>query len=120
MKPSLIINIIIYIFLFASCTQKKAQETTSGKNIAQQLQELTNYLTEYTSRGAVNIDTISLGTLYYEYSEDYVMEYGTFKVKWSAETYSGRAEGKGIKLWKRQPDKSLKIFRHAGSHDYLE
>ncbi|MEB2776397.1 hypothetical protein SYJ56_13830 [Algoriphagus sp. D3-2-R+10] len=84
------------------------------------IEKIKPYFIEYTSRGEVNIDSISLGTLYYEYSEDYVLEYGTFNVKWSTDTYAGSAAGKGIKLWKRQPNKSLKIFRHAGSHDYVE
>src|SRR5690606_17899859 len=84
------------------------------------IENLKPYFIEYTSRGNVNIDSLSLGILYYQYFDDYVLEYGTFKVKWSADNYSGRSAGKGMKLWKRQADKSLKILRHAGSHDHLE
>lgn len=83
------------------------------------MEEIKPYLTEYSSRGNVSIDSISVDTYCYQYFDDYVLEYATFWVKWSVAASSGRTEGKGIRLWKRQKDKSIKIYRHIGTHNHL-
>jgi hypothetical protein len=42
-----------------------------------------------------------------------------FKVKWSMPDHSGRTEGKGIRIWKRQEDKSLRLYREIGTHNHF-
>jgi hypothetical protein len=78
------------------------------------------YLTAYSSRGTVTIDTIMCYTYDFENFDDYILEYDMFKVKWSVPDFSGRTEGKGIRIWKRQEDKSLKLYREIGTHNHLE
>ncbi len=82
------------------------------------IDEIKPYLIEYSSRGEVTIDSIAVYTYRYENFDDYILEYAKFKVKWIAPQRSGSAEGKGIRLWKRQNDGSLKIYRETGTHNY--
>jgi ketosteroid isomerase-like protein len=88
------------------------EPTVSGK-------EIRPYLIEYSKRGDITFDSLDLSTIHSEYFPGYVLEYSEVKVKWSAANASGRTEGKGIRLWKRQADQSLKIYRHIGTHNYL-
>jgi len=78
------------------------------------------YLIAYSSRGAVTIDSIMCYTYAFENSGDYILEYDMFKVKWSVANFSGRTEGKGIRIWERQDDKSLRLYREIGTHNHLE
>lgn len=82
--------------------------------------EIKPYLMDYSKRGDINFDSLAVYTYHYEYFTDYILEYSKVKVKWSTATASGRTEGKGIRLWKRQDDKSIKIYRHIGTHNHLE
>ena len=91
-----------------------AHPTVTGIN------ELKQYLVAYdTHGGGFKFDSISVYTYDYEYFNDYVLEYPKFKVKWSTPTNSGKAEGKGVRIWKRQKDKSLKLYIEIGTHNYL-
>lgn len=90
-----------------------AEPTVTG------MEEIKPYLMAYSSRGEVTIDSIDCYTFHYEAFEDYVLEYAKFKVKWTVPDFSGRTEGKGIRIWKRQEDKSLKLYREIGMHDHL-
>jgi ketosteroid isomerase-like protein len=78
------------------------------------------YLIAYSSRGKVTIDSISCYTYHSEYFDDHVLEYAKFRVKWSTPQFSGRTQGKGIRIWKRQEDRSLKLYREIGTHNHLE
>jgi ketosteroid isomerase-like protein len=78
------------------------------------------YLISYSSRGTVTIDSIMCYTYDFEYSGNYVLEYDMFKVKWRVPDFSGRTEGKGIRIWKRQDDKTLRLYREIGTHNHLE
>ena len=78
------------------------------------------YLIAYSSRGAITIDSIMCYTYEFETHGEYILEYDMFKVKWSVPNYSGRTEGKGIRIWKRQEDKSLKLYREIGTHNHLQ
>lgn len=82
--------------------------------------EIKPYLIEYSSRGNVTIDSIAVYTYHYEYFDDIILEYAKFKVKWSVTNFTGRTEGKGIRIWKRQKDKSLKMYRQIGTHNYIK
>jgi ketosteroid isomerase-like protein len=83
------------------------------------MNQLKPYLNAYSSRGTVTIDAVSCYTYAFENLGDYTLEYAMFKVKWSRPDVSGRTEGKGIRIWKRQEDKSLKLFREIGTHNLL-
>lgn len=75
------------------------------------------YLIGYSSRGQVVIDSIMCDTLDFKYAGNYVLEYDMFKVKWTNANGSGRTEGKGIRIWQRQQDSSLRLFREIGTHN---
>lgn len=77
------------------------------------------YLIAYSNRGTVRIDSVSCYTYAFEDYDDYILEYDMFKVKWSVADLKGRTQGKGIRIWIRQKDKSLRIFREIGTHNYL-
>ena len=76
------------------------------------------YLTEYSRRGEVTIDTVSIYTDHFERFEDQLLEYCQFRVQWTAGINSGRTTGKGIRIWRRQADGSLKMYREIGTHNY--
>jgi len=78
------------------------------------------YLIAYSSRGTVTIDSIMCYTYEFETRGEYVLEYDMFKVKWRVPNHSGRTEGKGIRIWKRQEDKSLRLYREIGTHNHLQ
>lgn len=90
-----------------------ADTTVTGVN------EIKPYLTEYSSRGTVTIDSIMCYTYHFENLNDHVLEYDMFKVKWTVPGFSGRTEGKGIRIWQRQEDHSLKIYREIGTHNLI-
>ena len=76
------------------------------------------YLIAYNS-GDVTIDSIKVYTYHSESFQDYILEYTKFRVKWRVPQSSGRTEGKGIRIWKRQADNSLKMYREIGTHNYI-
>ncbi len=82
--------------------------------------EIKPYLIAYSSRGTVRIDSIMCYTYDFEQEGDLILEYDMFKVRWSVPDFSGRTEGKGIRIWKRQADHSLRLFREIGTHNHLE
>lgn len=84
------------------------------------MSEIKPYLTAYSSRGKVSIDLIQCYTYDFEYAGNYILEYDMFKVKWRTPETSGRTEGKGIRIWKRQHDQSLRLFREIGTHNYIQ
>jgi len=88
-----------------------AEPTLNGMN------EIKPYLIGYSSRGEVNIDSISCFTYDYRYFDDFVLEYAMFRVRWTSNSYKGRTEGKGIRLWKRMEDNSLRLHREIGTHN---
>ena len=83
------------------------------------MDQLKPYLTAYSNRGTVTIDSVSCYTFNFEKLGDYTLEYAMFKVKWSLTDRTGKTEGKGIRIWKRQTDGSLKLFREIATHNYL-
>lgn len=77
------------------------------------------YLIEYNSY-PVTIDSISIYNIFYEDWGNFVIEYPMFYVKWHNTQSNGIGSGKGIRLWRRENDCSLKILREIGVHDYRE
>jgi ketosteroid isomerase-like protein len=49
--------------------------------------------------------------------DGYVLEYATAIANWRMDDYSGVSTSKNIRLWKRQPNGSLKIFRLIAMYD---
>jgi ketosteroid isomerase-like protein len=78
-----------------------------------------NHLIEY-NKGNVTIDTIHVFSTYIEVAGSYVIEYPRFYVKWRVPNMSGTGSGKGIRIWRRERDCSLKMYREIGVHDHLE
>ena len=79
---------------------------------------LAPYLRGY-HQNDIKIDFITGKPFAYRYFDGYVLQCSTFEVDWHFNEASGTNKGKGITLWKRQPDHSLKIYRKIGSHDDL-
>lgn len=48
---------------------------------------------------------------------DYVVEYASHIANWRSGDYSGVNTGKDIRIWRREPDCSLKIFRAMAMYD---
>jgi ketosteroid isomerase-like protein len=89
-----------------------AHPTLTGMN------ELKPYLIAYDTRGTdFKFDLLSVYTYDYEYFDEYILEYPKFKVKWSTPNALGVVEGKGIRIWKRQDDKSLKLYLEISTHN---
>lgn len=80
------------------------------------IETLKPYMIEYNS-GNVKIDSINIFTYAFKNYEEFVLEYNKFNVVWQVSDFSGRTQGKGIRIWKRQSDQSLKIFREIGLHN---
>jgi ketosteroid isomerase-like protein len=68
----------------------------------------------------VKIDSINIYNEYFEDCDEYVLEYPKFYVKWRTSENSGVGSGKGIRIWRREKNCSLKLFREIGIHDHLE
>lgn len=78
------------------------------------------YLIAYSQRGHVTIDSVSVFTYDSRYLDGFVLEYDMFRVRWTSGESHGRTEGKGIRLWKRMNDHSLRLFREIGTHNHLK
>ncbi|WKN46040.1 hypothetical protein [Tunicatimonas pelagia] len=83
------------------------------------IDEIKPYLIQY-NQGDVTIDSIAVYTYHYEATDDHILEYSKFRVKWTVPNFSGRTEGKGIRIWQRQADHSLRMYRNIGTHNHLD
>ena len=90
-----------------------AEPTVTG------MAEIKPYLIAYSRRGQVKIDSVAVFTYDFRYLDGYVLEYDMFRVRWTNNDMQGRTEGKGIRLWRRMDDHSLRLFREIGTHNYL-
>jgi ketosteroid isomerase-like protein len=68
----------------------------------------------------VKIDTISIYNEYIEDCGNYVIEYPRFYVKWHTADNSGVGSGKGIRIWRRENNYYLKLYREIGIHDHID
>ncbi len=82
------------------------------KNIRTHLIAYNNY--------PVKIDTISIYNEYFEDCGNFIIEYPRFYVKWHTSDNSGVGSGKGIRIWKREKNCSLRLYREIGIHDHIE
>ena len=77
------------------------------------------YLIGYNS-GNVTVDSIRIYTDYAEVLDSYVIEYPRFYVRWHTPELAGTGQGKGIRIWRRELDCSLKLYREIALHDHIE
>jgi ketosteroid isomerase-like protein len=82
--------------------------------------EIKPYLIAYSRRGQVKIDSVAVFTYDARYLDGYVLEYDMFRVRWISDDMQGRTEGKGLRLWKRMDDHSLRLHREIGTHNHLK
>ncbi len=68
----------------------------------------------------VKIDSINIYHEDFEDCNSFVIEYSRFYVKWHTADNAGVGAGKGIRIWKREKNCSLKLYREIGLHDHLE
>lgn len=83
------------------------------------IDEIRKHLVEYNS-GPVTIDSISIRTHDLRASGAYVIEYPKFHVAWRTPEASGISSGQGVRIWRRDPDCTLRLYREIGTHDFLE
>jgi len=83
------------------------------------MDQIKPYLISYSNSGKVTIDSISCYTYAFDLLGSDLIEYTMFKVSWRLPDRSGRTEGKGIRVWKRQADNSLRLYREIGTHNHL-
>jgi ketosteroid isomerase-like protein len=81
------------------------------------IKSIRTHLIAYNSY-PVKIDTISIYNEYFEDCGNFVIEYPRFYVKWHTSDNSGIGTGKGIRIWKREKNCSLKLYREIGIHDH--
>lgn len=48
---------------------------------------------------------------------EFIIEYASHVANWRAGEFSGVSTGKNLRIWKRQPDCSLKMFRQIAMYD---
>lgn len=89
-----------------------AMEPKAG--IAAIREHLTTYVN--AGRGAA-FDSVEVWNTGFERHGGWVIEYPKFRVRWRAGDQSGVAKGGGVRLWRREPDGSLKLHRQIGTHD---
>jgi ketosteroid isomerase-like protein len=83
------------------------------------IKSIREHLIAYNSY-PVTIDTISIYNEYFEDCDNFVIEYPRFYVKWYTSDNSGIGSGKGIRIWKREKNCSLKLYREIGIHDQID
>jgi ketosteroid isomerase-like protein len=83
------------------------------------IKSIRKHLIDYNSY-PVKIDSIAIYNEYIEDCTNYVIEYPRFYVKWHTSDNSGVGSGKGIRIWRREKNCSLKLYREIGIHDHIE
>jgi ketosteroid isomerase-like protein len=74
------------------------------------------YLTAHAKELPV-FEKLDIRNDYIDHVGDYVIEYASHVANWKSGDASGVNTGKNIRLWRREPDHSLKIFRNIGMYD---
>jgi ketosteroid isomerase-like protein len=77
------------------------------------------HLIEY-NRGKVVIDSIDIASEYIEALDKFIIEYPKFFVRRHTPDLSGINAGKGIRIWRRENDCTLKLYREIGIHDHIQ
>lgn len=81
--------------------------------------EIRAHLVRYTEQGrGATFESVRVWNEGFEVLDGYVVEYPKFEVRWRSGEASGIASGGGLRLWRRQADCSLKMFRQIATHDH--
>jgi len=81
--------------------------------------EIGAHLVRYTEQGrGVTFESVRVWNEGFEVLGGYVVEYPKFEVRWRNGADSGIVSGGGLRLWRRQADGSLKMFRQIATHDH--
>ena len=78
--------------------------------------EITEHLIDHC-KYLPKFDKLLIGNNQIEILNDYVIEYASHYVDWSFGETKGVSTGKDIRIWKRMPDCSLKIYRQIAMYD---
>lgn len=78
--------------------------------------EITHHLIDHC-KYLPTFDQLLIGNNKIEVLDDYVIEYASHYVDWSYGAIKGISTGKDLRIWKRMPDCSLKIFRQIAMYD---
>jgi ketosteroid isomerase-like protein len=83
------------------------------------IDEIRAHLVRYTEQGrGVTFESVRVWNEGFEALDRYVVEYPKFEVRWRNGQDSGIVSGGGLRLWRRQADGSLKMFRQIATHDH--
>lgn len=83
------------------------------------IDEIRTHLVAYTEQGrGVTFESVRVWNEGFEALGRYVVEYPKFEVRWRNGADSGIASGGGLRLWRRQADGALKMFRQIATHDH--
>jgi len=81
--------------------------------------EIRAHLVGYTEQGrGVTFESVRVWNEGFEVLDGYVVEYPKFEVRWRNGADSGTVSGGGLRLWRREADGSLKMFRQIATHDH--
>ena len=83
--------------------------------------EIRPYLTQYTANGAgITFDDVRVWNIGFEDHGEHVIEFAKFHVDWRFPDNAGITKGGGLRLWRRQPDGTLRRLRQIGTHDHVQ
>lgn len=83
------------------------------------INDIRTHLVRYTEQGrGVVFESVKVWNEGFEVLDGYVVEYPKFEVRWRNGADSGIVSGGGLRLWRRQADGSLKMFRQIATHDH--
>lgn len=84
--------------------------------IKEGINAITEHLTDHC-KYLPKFDKLLIGNNKIELAKEYVIEYSSHYVEWSFGETKGVSTGKDIRIWKRLPDCSLKIYRQIAMYD---
>lgn len=83
------------------------------------IDDIRTHLVRYTEQGrGVVFESVKVWNEGFEVLDGYVVEYPKFEVRWRNGADSGIVSGGGLRLWRRQADGALKMFRQIATHDH--
>jgi ketosteroid isomerase-like protein len=83
------------------------------------IDEIRTHLMAYTEQGqGVTFESVRVWNEGFEVLGGHVVEYPKFEVRWRNGADSGTVSGGGLRLWRRQGDGALKMFRQIATHDH--
>lgn len=81
--------------------------------------QILEHLIDYNA-GDVIIDNVEVGVNWSENLGDYILQSSNYYVEWRVDNYSGIGKGKGLRMWKKTADGSLKILVQIALRDHIE